>query len=257
MISEKRKRVVVLIATTFLTTESPSDPPADPPGDNPPGDPPSDPPADDLSTIFSPEEVTAKKEALAAAKVEEERRAGLTDEQRAEEDRTKAAEAAANVAPENYEAFKVADGVVIDEELLAEFTPIAKELNLPQSKAQQIIDFVPKIVEKVTLQMHEAHANQVKAWAEQAGKDPELSADVALGEKSEAARVINTLATPELKAFLNESGLGNHPEMIRTFLRLAPMMREDGFEVGGSGSTGSGVDAKAGSIFNHPSRMKD
>lgn len=250
--------MTVILAATFLTTQGAGSDNGggNPPGDDPPGDG-GNPPVDDLSTLFTPEEVTAKKESIAAARAEEERRAALTEEQRAEEDRVKTEEAAKNQVPEEYADFTVPDGVELDKELLTtEFEPFARELGLTQEKAQKLVDMGSKIVERMTTQMHDAHAERVAGWLETAKADAELKADIALGEKSEAARALNTIATPELKAYLNETGLGNHPEMIRMFLRIAPSMREDGLERGGAGSGLNGVEGVTGSIFNHPSRKQ-
>ena len=44
-------------------------------------------------------------------------------------------------APEKYEAFKVPDGVQVDEAALKEFEPMARGLNLSQEQAQQLVDF--------------------------------------------------------------------------------------------------------------------
>lgn len=263
MSKDERKKMVVILATAFLTTQEgeSTDPPAtDPPGTDPPAtDPPAtDPPADDhLSKIFTPEDIAARKQVLADSKKEEERRAALTDEQRAEEDRLKAEEAKSNQVPEKYE-FTVPDGVQLDEELVKEFEPLAKEYGLSQGKAQKIVDLGSKMMQKAVDRYTEAaqvaHAEQVKGWLEAAKADPELKDDVAKGADSEAARVMNTLATPELKKFLNETGFGNHPEMIRLALKIAPGMREDGFFRGGQGGQKEGVENAMSSIYTHPSR---
>jgi hypothetical protein len=50
-------------------------------------------------------------------------------------------------------------------------------------------------------------------------------------------------ATPEFVPFLNESKLGNHPEMLRAFYRIGQAISQDGF-VPGRGGAGSPANAQ-------------
>src|SRR5699024_3254227 len=50
-----------------------------------------------------------------------------------------------------------------------------------------------------------------------------------------AEQAVKALATPELKELLDNTGLGNHPEMVRLFVKLSPLVREDqGLSTGGT-----------------------
>jgi hypothetical protein len=51
--------------------------------------------------------------------------------------------------------------------------------------------------------------------------------------------------TPELKAALEQTGMGNHPELVRLFAKVGKAMGEDSLVAGGKSSGGSGsiVDA--------------
>lgn len=60
-------------------------------------------------------------------------------------------------APEKYEPFKLAEGLVMDQKKLDAVLPLFQELNLSQSEAQKLIDFQTNIVK----QGEEEH---VKAW---------------------------------------------------------------------------------------------
>jgi hypothetical protein len=256
MSKRDKERLIIVFATALMTTEAaPTDPPA---GDPPPGDPP---PADDLATLFTPEEVIAKKASIEGVKQEEERRAALTNEQRTEEDRIKAEQAAADLPPEKYADFKVAEGVVLDPVMIEEFAPIAKELGLSQAKAQTIIDLATKMQARTIEGIFEQHEARKASWLDDAKKDAEIGADVSLwdekdpesGKKSVALRAFNTLAagSPGLKAMVDELGIGNHPEFIRVMFRIGQNMREDTFEFGNGGSS----TTQAGRMY--PSMKKD
>lgn len=244
-----------------MTTDPPS---GDPPVSDPPANPDSTNPPSDLSTLFTPEEVTAKQEAIAAAKAEEERRAGLTDEQRTEEDRVKAEEAASKAVPEEYADFTVPEGMALDADLLAEFKPLAKELNLPQGQAQKIVDLGSKMVQKTMEKIITEHEERTAKWLEDAKADPEIGEDVSKWDpkdpstvaNSVALRAFNSIASKNegLKKMVEETGIGNHPDFIRVFYRIGQNMREDRFEIPGTGGVSDSIEGRTGSIFNHPSR---
>jgi len=191
--------------------------------------------ADGLDGLFTPEEVTARREKLAADKAEEERRAGLTPEQREEEDRVKAAAAAKDQVPETYD-IKFPEGLEITKDLLDEFIPIAKELKLTNEEAQKLADFETKLVQRRS----DAWANTVLGWLDTAKQDKEIGGDTWDANLEVAQRAINSFGTPELKSALNQYGLGNHPEVIRLMVRIGKGMKEDGIVIPGAEGKGKG-----------------
>lgn len=203
---------------------------------------------DDVTTLFTAEEIAGKKEAIAAAQAEETRRATLTDEQRSAEDAVKAEEAAKNQAPEKYADFTAPEGVVLDPEMAAEFAVAAKALNLPQEKAQELVNLGAKMIQKTMDGIFTAHEQRKESWLEAAKSDPEIGADVKLWDdknpestgKSVALRAFNSIAAtvPGIKQMVDELGIGNHPEFIRVFYRLGKNMREDTFDIPGGGGHG-------------------
>lgn len=132
-------------------------------------------------------------------------------------------------APEVYE-FKAPEGQTFDPEVMNSFSEIAKELNLPQDAAQKMVDKVaPKILER---QM-QALENVRNEWAESARTDKEFGGDKLNDNLVVAKKALDSFGTPELRKLLNESGLGNHPEMIRLMYRAGKAISEDRF-VGGT-----------------------
>lgn len=199
-----------------------------------------DPPANDLSTLFTPEEVTAKKEAIAAAKAEETRRAALTEEERAAEDAAKAEEAKKGEAPEEYADFTMPEGMEVAKDALELFVPIAKELKLTQEQAQKIVDIQAKMVVART----EAWNQTLTQWQEATKADKEIGGDNFTKNVEVAQRALNTFGTPELKTALNQYGLGNHPELVRLMVRIGNAIKEDGIVLPGSGGGDSRTPAE-------------
>ncbi len=134
-------------------------------------------------------------------------------------------------APDKYE-FKAPEGSEFNPEVVAAFAEVAKELNLTQESAQ-------KVVEKMAPVMAAKQAEQFEAaklaWAETARADKEFGGDK-LGENlAVAQKAMAQFGTPELRTLLNESGLGNHPEVIRVFYRAGKAISEDTFVTSGQG----------------------
>lgn len=181
---------------------------------------------DDLTTLFTPEDISARKESVAAAAAEEGRRTGLTEDQRTAEDAAKAAADALNVVPEEY-IFTAPEGSQLDTELMAKVVPVFKEAGLTQAKADQLTElFGKEILPTIQRRQEAAWKAEVDGWAEATKKDPEIGGTKFEASVANAARAVNTI-NPGLTAVLDKYGLGNHPEMIRAFSKVADLMAED------------------------------
>lgn len=136
-------------------------------------------------------------------------------------------------APESYE-FKAPDGVQFDDAVIGAFSEVAKELNLPQDQAQKVLDkMAPVIAARQDEQFQAARAE----WAEAAKTDKEFGGEKLTENLGTAKKALDALATPELRTLLEESGLGNHPEVIRVFYRAGKAISEDRFVTGRNGGS--------------------
>lgn len=130
-------------------------------------------------------------------------------------------------APEKYE-FKAAEGQQLDETALKEFEPIARELNLNQEQAQKFVDlYASKIVPQLQQQQIEQWTKQTEQWAVDAKADKEIGGDNMTANIGLAQKAFDQFGSPELKEYLNTTGLGNHPEIIRAFMKVGKSMSED------------------------------
>lgn len=136
----------------------------------------------------------------------------------------------ATSAPESYE-FKAPEGVDLDQNLVESFTPIAKELGLNQEQAQKLVDLyagnLGGMTDKLVEKQLEAHNAEVEKWAEQTKSDPDIGGDAFKENVSIAQKAIARFGSPELSEFLNVSGLGNHPVIVKTFLNIGRAISED------------------------------
>lgn len=129
------------------------------------------------------------------------------------------------VVPEAYE-FQLPEGFELNKEVSAEFEAFAKELKLPQDKAQQAVDFAVKLQQQALQAQVEAHAKQVADWRDEVEADKEIGGKALPENLSYAAKVIDDYA-PELRTVLNETGLGNHPVLVKALVRIGKAISED------------------------------
>lgn len=134
-------------------------------------------------------------------------------------------------APEAYE-FKAAEGVELDTEALKDFEPVARELNLTNEQAQKLVDAYPKILAGVQQRQADAWQKQTEGWAEAVKADKEIGGDKLESNLSAAQRALDQFGTPELKEYLNVTGMGNHPELVKAFVKIGKTMSEDGMVSG-------------------------
>ncbi len=145
-------------------------------------------------------------------------------------------------APEKYE-FKAVDGKELDSEITDTFSEVARELNLTQDAAQKVLDrMAPKMAQRQQAQIDAIRSQ----WAEASRSDKEFGGDTIDANLAVAKTALDKFGTPELRTLLNESGLGNHPEVIRLLYRAGRAIGEDGY-----------VGSSAGAARQTPKNFND
>jgi hypothetical protein len=146
--------------------------------------------------------------------------------------------AAADGPPETYELtpLKIAgeDGaeieVPIDAALLTEATPIFKEAGLTNEQAQKLAPLVLKVQDRLVEQQADDFAAMRAGWAKDARADKEIGGANWKETETLAAKALDTFGAgkdSEFRKLLNESGFGDHPEMIRMFRNIGEKLGED------------------------------
>lgn len=189
------------------------------------------------SSTAAPADATAQATADAGAAQEQQATEGKTSEDGTTppaDEQTDGAQddkpAEEHGAPEKYE-FQTPEGVVVDDTTVQAFSEVAKELNLPQDAAQKILD---KVAPVMAQRQAEVLANLATSWVEGVRADKEIGGDNLQQNLAVAKKAMDTLGTPELRTLLNESRLGNHPEVIRFMLRAGKAISEDSKVVTGN-----------------------
>jgi hypothetical protein len=124
-------------------------------------------------------------------------------------------------------SFQMPEGIELDKASTDEFVAIAKELKLPKDAAQKVVDLAVRREQ----QRMETHRTTVAEWADQVKADKELGGDKLQETLAIAGKAID-LGPPELKQLLNNSGVGNHPAVVRWAYNIGKALSEDRFVAG-------------------------
>ena len=96
-----------------------------------------------------------------------------------------------------------------------------------------------KIMQMVQKQQAEAWQKQTEGWAETVKADKEIGGDKLTANLSAAQRALEQFGDTELKEYLDSTGLGNHPALVKAFIKVGKAMSEDKVVTGGHESGGS------------------
>lgn len=116
-----------------------------------------------------------------------------------------------------YGELKLADGVAVDEAQMADFKALAKENGLTPQAAQAVLDFEYK-------RLNAAATKAANEWKEQTQKEHGDKLNTVLAT---AARAVDRFGGDELRDLLNQTGLGNHPVVVRAFNKAGALLKED------------------------------
>ena len=154
-------------------------------------------------------------------------------------------------APEKYEFnAEVADAPQkLDPEVLTAFGDVAKELDLPQEDAQKVLDKVAPVIQERQAKMLE----QVRAdWASKSQSDEEFGGEALTENLNVAKQALDAFGTDAFKSLLQETGFGNHPEIIRFIYRAGKAISEDSYVGNSQGANprGSNIPKDFNGIAN-------
>jgi hypothetical protein len=152
-------------------------------------------------------------------------------------------------APEKYDFadIKLADGVTFDKEAFDAVEPVLREMDLSQEAASKLVGayaekILPVLQARAAKQGEEDGAAIRADWARETQADKEIGG-VKLDEaKAMAAKAMSKFLPNDgegqkFRTFLNESGLGNHPEMVRFMARVGHQLGEaSADQAGGKGA---------------------
>lgn len=149
-------------------------------------------------------------------------------------------------APETYDDFVIPEGMVAAPEALAEFQEFAKARNLSQKDAQEVLDYHSKEVSKLFAAQEQQWQAVQEGWVKEAKADSEYGGVKFQENMKYVAAAVKQFGGDKLRDTLNQTGLGNHPELVRYFYNVGKAISESNIRTGNGGDAG---DKDAASVL--------
>jgi len=157
--------------------------------------------------------------------------------------------------PEKYE-LTLADDTVLDPSTVDEIASYAKERGLSNEAAQEILSDREKFITADREAQQEAQMEEVeearKQWAKDAEADKEIGGKEFKKTAALANRVIERFGSKEFKKAMDDTGFGNHPEVLRIFRNIGTLLTDDQLILPKDRST-SGEKTVEDTLYDHPS----
>lgn len=152
--------------------------------------------------------------------------------------------------PETYE-WKAPEGFEgeLDSAAIEQFEPIAKELGLTQEQADKMVALHADSLQRAQQQARDNWAQQQETWENDLRNDPDFGGAKFDENVGAAMKAVEKFGTPGLKEALESTGMGNHPELVRTFAEIGKAISEDKIVMG---NQSQGERSMAERLYSQP-----
>lgn len=118
---------------------------------------------------------------------------------------------------------KLPEGVEADPALLEAVKSAAKD----GESAQALVDKFFEVQKAADERARAAWETQQRQWVEQLRAAPDIGGERWSESLQHAARAMQQFGSPELRKLLDDTGLGNHPELVKCFIAVGKALAED------------------------------
>ncbi len=149
-------------------------------------------------------------------------------------------------APEEYDfSGDMPEGVEVDEDAIAAYEPIFRELGLTQEQASKLVALEAQRRADAAKTAGDTVSKLMADYVTEAKADKEIGGDKWEETVRNGNAVLNKFGTERLiKEVMIGQGVGNHPEVIRFFARIATAVGEDTLITGENTDTGGEVSTE-------------
>jgi len=140
--------------------------------------------------------------------------------------------AAEDKAPDTYAEFSIPEGINLEEQRLGDFTTLARELGLTQEKAQKLVDMASNLVTDNSKSNLEAWDKVRENWVKDIKEDSDFGGDKFKETIERAKRTLTKFGSEDFKNFLDVTGYGDNPHLIRLLAKIDKATAEDSFVEG-------------------------
>lgn len=140
-------------------------------------------------------------------------------------------------APDKYE-FSMPDGYTLDAEKASQFEAFARSNNLTNEAANEALKLAVDHVQSLQQAQLDGWREQVEAWGNEIRADKDLGGDKLDASAVIAQKALARFGSPELVDYLEESGLGNFPPLVRFCYQVGTRISEGGMIAGAGAGEG-------------------
>lgn len=124
-------------------------------------------------------------------------------------------------------ALKLPEGSLLKPEVLEQIKSYAKEKKLAPEVAQSLLERENAAVKGYHDQVVSSYEKEKASWVELSKNDSEIGGEH-FGQNVELGRrAMEKFANPAAIKIIEDSGYGNHPDIIRMFMNIGKAMAED------------------------------
>lgn len=135
------------------------------------------------------------------------------------------------------------EGIEVDQVLMDGVKEIAGKHNLPKEAVQDLVDTYAKRFTDADNTLKDQWTEIEQGWIKSAKSDKEIGGERFETSVKKANVALDKFGTPELREALDQTRLGNHPEMIRLMSKIGEAISEGGsFDKGASSAQIPAVD---------------
>lgn len=128
--------------------------------------------------------------------------------------------------PEKYE-LKIPENSKLSSKSLERIADYAKKQGLTNEKAQELVELEAQAKAEFESNQLVELEKQRDAWVSQVKSDQEIGGDNFNQSIEYAKRAIKQFGTESFIKGLNETGYGDHPEVVRLFARIGKLIGDD------------------------------
>jgi hypothetical protein len=148
--------------------------------------------------------------------------------------------------PEKYE-FTLPEGMALDEAALGKFEPVLRDVGLTNEQANKLAGVFAEIRNADLQASQQAYAELTTGWRDAVKADPEIGGAKFDASIKMAGAAMAAFAAPELHEVLNNTGLGNHPAVVRFMTKVGAALQED--KTAGPAGAGGGERSLADRLY--------
>jgi len=158
-------------------------------------------------------------------------------------------------APEKYE-LKLPKDTLLKPTVVERIAAEAKAQGLTNEQAQALLEREDRAVKEFRGEQQVFLDTKKVEWKEASSTDEEIGGENFARNSELAARVVNRFGTDALKREMDQTGYGNHPELVRLLVRIGHSMSEDQLVLPGA-QPGGPKKTRAQKFYGDPPKKTD